>query len=108
VNNLFNNSVAHAFPDGRHGEIAIAFIDEGERVKIKYQDNGVGIKAEHLAHIFEPFYTTKRGQGGTGLGMHIVYNLVTQSLEGSIECKSDGELGATFEICMKKSLDHSD
>ena len=53
---------------------------------------------EARSRIFEPFYTTKRGQGGTGLGLYIVYNLVTQKLRGSIECESTSGAGTTFII----------
>lgn len=58
----------------------------------------VHIPPENVSKIFEPFFTTKRGQGGTGLGLHIVYNLVTQKLNGTIECESQGDAGTTFII----------
>ena len=54
--------------------------------------------------IFDPFYTTKRGQGGTGLGLHLIYNIITQQLEGSIQCQSELENYTTFNIKLPKSI----
>jgi signal transduction histidine kinase len=65
-------------------------------VRIIYGDDGNGIDPENIPRIFDPFFTTKRGQGGSGLGLHIVYNLVTQILGGSIRCESQPGTGASF------------
>jgi len=67
-------------------------------LEIVYQDNGIGMKRQDQARAFEPFFTTKRGQGGTGLGLHIVYNQVTQTLGGTIDCASKPGRGARFTI----------
>ncbi len=64
----------------------------------EYADNGKGITPENLSKIFEPFFTTKRGQGGTGLGLHIIYNLVNQKLQGTIKCQSQLGNGTNFLI----------
>jgi signal transduction histidine kinase len=69
-------------------------------VRIDYRDNGRGMDESVRSRIFEPFFTTRRGQGGSGLGMHIVYNLVTQSLQGSIECVSAPGQGVLFRIVL--------
>ena len=90
LNNLVDNSYRHAFADGqREGQIEIAATrpDPGT-LRIDYLDDGAGMEGEALARLFEPFYTTRRGQGGSGLGMYIVYTLVTQALRGDIECES--------------------
>ena len=71
---------------------------EGARLRLEYSDDGQGIPPENLSKIFEPFFTTKRGQGGSGLGLHIVYNLVTQKLLGEIEAKSEVGVGTKFII----------
>jgi len=63
-----------------------------------YKDNGNGMTPDQCIKIFDPFYTTMRGQGGTGLGMSIVFNLITQTLKGSIECESSEKNGVKFEI----------
>jgi len=90
LNNLVVNSYLHAFKEGeRAGAIRIAVsLAADHRVHIDYRDNGVGMDAETLGHLFEPFFTTRRGKGGSGLGMFIVYNLVTQVLRGGIQCES--------------------
>ena len=69
-----------------------------ENLKFEYSDDGMGMHASVLAKLYEPFFTTRRGKGGTGLGMHIVYNLVTQSLGGRITCKSAPGKGTRFII----------
>ena len=88
LTNLVTNSLMHAFPDDRKGRIGIAAREEAGTIRLYYWDDGVGIAPEHLPRIFDPFFTTKRGRGGSGLGMHIVYNLVTQLLGGTIEVTS--------------------
>ena len=99
--NLYSNSCLHGFAEMDEGHINIEISQAGELVSIIYSDNGKGIKADNIEHIFEPFFTTKRGKGGTGLGMHIVYNLVTQSLKGQIQYNPDYCTGACFEISFK-------
>jgi signal transduction histidine kinase len=101
VTNLYSNSCIHGFSEQDEGHINIGISQVGELITIIYSDNGKGIKKENIEHIFEPFFTTKRGQGGTGLGMHIVYNLVTQSLKGQIQYNPEYCVGACFEITFK-------
>ena len=71
---------------------------------IEYRDDGCGIPPENLTKIFEPFFTTARNQGGTGLGLHIVYNLVTQKLQGKIDVTSEVNLGTIFIIALPLGL----
>lgn len=91
LNNLAMNSYLHAFDEGaRPGKIHIAVtIETDNRLRIDYRDDGCGMPQETLARLFEPFFTTRRGKGGSGLGMYIVYNLVNQVLHGSIQCESE-------------------
>jgi signal transduction histidine kinase/ligand-binding sensor domain-containing protein len=97
LTNLVLNSLVHGFENSKHGEIKFsARIDEGE-LKLFYSDNGKGIPAEHLDKIYEPFFTTNK-KAGTGLGMHIVYNLVVQRLNGTISCKSEEGGGVHIDI----------
>ncbi|MBF0625357.1 MAG: PAS domain-containing sensor histidine kinase [Magnetococcales bacterium] len=88
VINLVNNSRIHAFGPEDAGQIVMEFTVEKERLHFLYRDNGCGMTEETCRRIFEPFYTTRRDLGGSGLGMHIVYNLATQTLGGSITCHS--------------------
>lgn len=86
--NLVMNSLIHGFKDKNEGDISFDISLDNSTLEIRYKDNGAGMNDEQLAKIFDPFFTTTRGQGGTGLGMSIVFNLVTQTLGGSIDCKS--------------------
>jgi len=96
ISNLVINSNIHGFPNNEQGKVMIEVsVDEGELL-IEYRDNGCGIKEENLSKIFDPFYTTNRHNGGSGLGLNIVYNIVTKQLRGTINCFS--ESGVRFVI----------
>ncbi len=100
VTNLVMNAVQHAF-EGREepGRIRIEVTQPRPgRVVIVFSDNGHGIAEEFLPKVFDPFFTTKRGAGGTGLGLHIVYNLVSQVLGGAIAVSSREWEGTRFTI----------
>jgi signal transduction histidine kinase len=98
VTNLVMNSLIHAYDPDDAGVMAFDFMLDGDRLIFEYTDNGKGITPENLSKIFEPFFTTKRAQGGTGLGLHIIYNLVNQKLKGTIECQSQPGKGTKFII----------
>ena len=97
--NLIMNSIIHGFEDVNKGQIDITIesVDD-TKVSIEFKDNGKGIPEHLRKRIFDPFVTTKRGQGGSGLGMHLVYNLVTQALKGSISIISEEGKGVQFRI----------
>jgi signal transduction histidine kinase len=97
--NLIMNSIIHGFEDVEKGQIDISIesVDD-TKVCIEFKDNGKGIPEHLRKRIFDPFVTTKRGQGGSGLGMHLVYNLVTQALNGSISVVSEEGQGVQFRI----------
>jgi signal transduction histidine kinase len=97
--NLVNNSCIHGFSEINNGLIQINIYVEGANIKIDYSDNGIGLTDEVAQRIFEPFYTTKRNQGGSGLGMNIVYNLIRQTLLGSIKISKNKPSGVVFDIC---------
>jgi signal transduction histidine kinase len=98
VSNLLMNSLYHAYDPGQVGEIVIGARRSDNVVELSYRDNGRGMSDAVRARIFEPFFTTRRGQGGSGLGMHVVYNLVTQLLKGSVRVDSAPGAGTSFEI----------
>lgn len=99
LTNLVMNSIQHAFDGGsRPGRIAIKASRSGADVRLEFSDNGKGMDASHLSRIFEPFYTTRRSEGGSGLGLYICYNIVTGQLGGSIHCTSQPEAGCRFDI----------
>jgi len=105
VTNLLMNSLIHAYEPGESGQLVFDWQQDGERLSLEYSDDGKGIPPENLSKIFEPFFTTKRGQGGSGLGLHIVYNLVTQKLLGEVECKSQVGVGTKFIIKLPLQID---
>jgi len=96
--NLIINSVVHGFESSPEGSIRIVVSLNAGVLAIVYEDDGAGMDPATAARMFDPFFTTKRGQGGTGLGMNIVYNLVTQRLHGTIDCVSEPGTGTRFEI----------
>jgi len=96
--NLILNSIHHAFEERGCGEITINIMYLSDQLHITYSDDGVGIDEKIKTKIFDPFTTTKRGSGGSGLGMHLVYNLVTQALDGNIQMESEQDNGVYFDI----------
>ncbi|MFA7083879.1 MAG: ATP-binding protein [Arcobacteraceae bacterium] len=98
LTNLIVNSLIHGFDKSMDKKIVIDAKIENYNVVIVYKDNGKGIKKEHLKKIYEPFFTTNREGGGTGLGLNIIYSLVNKKLKGTIVCESEEGEGATFTI----------
>ena len=103
ITNLIMNSLLHGFEDMKVGTITIEVDRRGDKIEILYADDGKGLSNEAKAKIFEPFYTTKRGYGGTGLGMHLVYNLINQTLQGSIQLQ-EASKGCAFIITMPTQI----
>jgi signal transduction histidine kinase len=104
LTNLFLNAANHAFPDGRSGAIAISARPRGsDDIEIIFADNGAGMSPDVQRQAFDPFFTTRRNEGGTGLGLHIVYNLVTQQLGGRMMLESRLGQGTTFRIIMPRA-----
>ncbi len=102
ITNLIFNSLIHGFSKEIKGIIVIDVIDKSNELEIIYTDNGCGIANENLPKIFDPFFTTNRKKGGTGLGLNIIYNIVTNRLKGSIVCESNENKGVKFTIIIKE------
>ncbi len=103
LTNLFLNSVAHAFPDGRPGEVHIDVRGSGkDNVEIIFSDNGCGMSLDVRRRAFDPFFTTRRDQGGTGLGLHIVYSIVTNRLGGRLDLDSEAGMGTRIRILLPR------
>ncbi|WP_422378494.1 ATP-binding protein [Roseibium sp.] len=98
--NLYNNALVHAFPPEKSGVIKVHSVADGSHLTLTVADNGMGIPEETIGKIFDPFFTTKLGMGGSGLGLHIVYNLVTELLGGKIDVESKAGEGTTFKIVL--------
>lgn len=107
LTNIFLNAAIHAFPDGRAGTIEVRARPLGARhVEIVVFDDGVGMTEEVRQRAFDPFFTTRRSEGGTGLGLHIIHNLVTQSLGGRLQLESAPGRGTTIRIVLPRVALH--
>jgi PAS domain S-box-containing protein len=103
LTNLFLNAVAHAFPDGRPGIVDIQVRESGkDNVEIIFSDNGCGMSLDVRRRAFDPFFTTRRDQGGTGLGLHIVYSIVTNRLGGRLDLDSEPGGGTRIQIILPR------
>ncbi|MFV3129235.1 sensor histidine kinase [Niveispirillum sp. KHB5.9] len=106
LTNLVINALIHAFRPGQAGTITIQARElPADQVELRFSDDGRGVGPDHLGRLFEPFFTTNRARGGSGLGLHIVYNLVTQSLRGTITVTSVEGEGTCFTLTLPRHLD---
>ncbi len=106
ITNFLTNALAHAFAEGQEGLISLHATRTDNNVTMRFEDNGAGIPPEHLNKIFDPFFTTKRGSGGSGLGLNVVYNLVTQTLGGTLLVNSEQGRGTCFIACFPLNAPH--
>lgn len=104
ITNLISNSLIHAYKPGDVGMIVMDVQTKGEKISFVYSDDGKGMDEIARTKIFDPFFTTNRENGGSGLGMNIIYNLVTQKMQGTIEVKSEVGIGTTFTILVKSDM----
>lgn len=98
VTNLLVNSLMHGYREGETGNIVIAAKLHDTSLELSYQDDGRGMEEAVLQKVFDPFFTTARGAGGTGLGLYLVYHIVTHQFNGTIECISQPGKGSRFVI----------
>jgi PAS domain S-box-containing protein len=103
LTNLFLNSVAHAFPDGKGGTIDIKVRASGsDDVEVLFSDDGCGMSPDVRQKAFDPFFTTRRNQGGTGLGLHIVYSIVVNCLGGRLNLDSEPGRGTRIALVLPR------
>ncbi len=105
MTNLVMNSIIHAYEKEDKGKIRISVSLRQDDILLEYSDDGKGIPQAHLRRIFNPFFTTKRGHGGTGLGLNIVFNIVHNTLKGSISCESAENIETKFIITIPRLID---
>ena len=98
VTNMVVNSLVHGYGEGQEGRIRISGRLEDDHVLFDYSDDGIGMDNTTLAQLFDPFFTTKRGSGGSGLGAHILYNLVTGPLGGTFKVVSAPVMGLHYKL----------
>ncbi|SMC61239.1 Histidine kinase-, DNA gyrase B-, and HSP90-like ATPase [Desulfocicer vacuolatum DSM 3385] len=101
LTNLLVNSFTHGYKEKEGGKIMLFAAKQKEELVIQYSDDGNGMTTENKQRIFDPFFTTNK-EDGTGLGMHIVYNIVTQKLKGTISCESSPGHGVNFKIVLPR------
>ena len=99
INNIVMNSIIHGFDGKEDGRIRIYAAQHGDNIELAYSDNGHGIAPEVQHKVFEPFYTTKLGQGGSGLGLSIVHNLTQAIFKGAVRLESTPGDGVRFYFC---------
>ena len=104
LQNLVINALNHAFKPEMGGKLVISAAAVDGNVTLKVADNGKGIDSNIVSKIFEPFVTSKRSNGNTGLGMHFVHQWVTRSLHGSVTVETELNRGTTFIICIPQTL----
>jgi signal transduction histidine kinase len=104
ITNLVMNSLIHGFDGKAHGVITITASRDGDRMRLQYSDDGQGMAPDALKKLFDPFYTTTRGTGGSGLGAHIVYNLITGPLAGRVEVRSTPGQGLHYDMRIPADL----
>ncbi|MBE9192416.1 sensor histidine kinase [Gloeocapsopsis crepidinum LEGE 06123] len=104
VTNLMTNSLIHGYSQQAKGHLRFDVTKYNDQIVIQYRDDGCGIPTQILEKIFEPFFTTAREKGGSGLGLHITYNLVTQKLQGRIAVQSEVGKGTLFTIELPTSV----
>ena len=103
LTNLALNSMAHAFPDGRKGTITVRLRQAGtDHVEVLFVDDGCGMVADVKRRAFDPFFTTRRHEGASGLGLHIVHSIVVDRLGGRIRLDSEAGLGTTVQLVLPR------
>lgn len=107
LSNLVLNAIYHAFDKDQEGTIIITVKELDGTLSLIVEDDGKGMPAAVVEKIFNPFFTTARGKGGTGLGMHVVYNIVSQTFDGTIECESEEGIGSKFTINYALTIDEN-
>jgi len=104
LTNLVHNSIVHAFPDHRTGTVTVKAAGFGtDGVEIKVSDDGCGMSPEVRRQAFDPFFTTRRHDGATGLGLHIVHSMVVDQLEGRLSLASEPDKGTTVRLVLPRS-----
>lgn len=107
MTNLIMNSLIHGFKNKTKGSIIISVYNELNFIKLEFEDDGVGIQSDLLPKIFNPFFTTNRSGGSTGLGLSVVYNILKSKLEGDINCVSSLDKGTKFIIKIKNIVNNT-
>lgn len=104
VTNAVKNAIEHGLHDRDGGRVTIAAQRLGDGIELSIADNGCGIGAANRGRVFDPFFTTARARGGTGLGLHIVHNLVVNRLHGRVELQSNPGAGTILRLWLPEHV----
>lgn len=104
ITNIIMNAIIHGYDNGQNGHILIRTVLDGSNVHINCSDDGKGMTTESLKKVFEAYYTTRDGEGGSGLGTSIIQQLVTETLKGQVSCSSELGKGTMFTITLPVNL----
>ena len=104
LTNAVKNAIDHGLRDRQGGRVTVTVTPHPDRLIIEIADDGAGIQPDHLARVFDPFFTTARARGGTGLGLHIVHNLVVSRLDGSVALQSNPGHGTALQLQLPRRL----
>lgn len=104
LTNAIKNAIDHGLRERQGGHVTVTVTPGAERLTIDIADDGAGIEPDHLGRVFDPFFTTARARGGTGLGLHIVHNLVVSRLEGSVAMQSVIGQGTALRLQLPRHL----
>ena len=102
--NLIQNTLIHAYDKDQTGQVTLTFAKRADSLVLEFKDDGKGMSTQTIEKIFDPFFTTNRANGGSGLGMNIIYNIVTQKLSGTITVESEVGQGSSFYITIPIKL----
>lgn len=105
ITNLVNNSLLHGFENKPQGQIDISATEDNDKITVVYQDNGKGIEPERLSKVFEDYYSTKHGEGGSGLGMGIIKRLVEEDLQGKMTLESEVGQGVCVTVTIPARIE---
>lgn len=104
ISNLITNSLIHAYQEDDKGTISIHITKSESTIHLAYCDDGKGVIKENRKKLFDPFFTTRRGEGGSGLGLHLIFNIITQKLKGDIKLRDTDNTGLCFDIYLPINL----
>lgn len=105
ITNFINNALVHAFAEREHGKMLLTAYEDAQQIVLEFKDDGTGISPENIKRIFDPFFSTRFGQGGSGLGLNIVHNIVEGLLGGQINVTSVLDEGTCFTVKIPAYID---
>lgn len=104
LTNLLHNAVLHGFDGKTQGRVKVSALVDGDTVNLDVSDNGLGMQPHVQSRVFEPFFTTRLGRGGSGLGLSVSHRIASSVLGGDLTVRSQAGEGSTFTLTFPKYL----